>query len=142
MVDALGPGSTAPRDPSEVEHLLRRVPEVAFLPPLTELLPAPLRGELSPEAVAAGADRAWLRRLIAALARVEAHAQRTDDGGLRFLAVTLRHFLTKEAIPPAEHPLVVALFVRTAARRDGGADHPATVVAAMNDWPAATEPDR
>ena len=125
MVARLGPGSPDPRNPAEVEALLRMVPVVAFLPELEALVPAPLGpGPLTPEALAEGADAAWLARVTEALHALEARALGEANGGLRFLAVTLRHFLDVERIPPAEHPLVVALFARTDARRRARPDHP------------------
>lgn len=139
MVARLGPGSPAPANPGEVEALLRMVPAVAFFPELDALVPAPLGPEpLTPQAIARGVtelDPAWLPRVVDALRSLEARAQATTDGGLRFLAVTLRHFLhddherprepvPAEPVPPAEHPLVVALFARTEARRRARPDHP------------------
>lgn len=131
----LGPGSPAPRNPTEVEQLLRVVPRLAFVPELHALLPAPLGPEpVSPQAVAAGADPAWLRRVVQALQALEQRAAEQDDGGLRFLAVTLRHFLDEQRIEPAHHPLVAALFVRTAARRGELADHPNDVARVLDGW--------
>lgn len=134
MVAALGPGSPAPRNPEEIELLLRAVPHVAFAPELEPLLPAPLGPEpLAPGALAA-CDATWLARLTGALRAVEARALAHDDGGLRFLAVTLRHFLEAERLAPAEHPLVVALFARTAARRGDHPDHPQEVARVLDGW--------
>jgi hypothetical protein len=131
----IGPGSLAPRNPAEVEALLRVVPRVAFFPELGAVLPAPLgEQELSPEAVRVAADEAWLDRVIDALRALERRAVEHDDGGLRFLAVTLRCFLTEQRIDPAEHPLVVALFLRTVARRGALRDHPSDVARALDAW--------
>ncbi len=131
----IGPGSPAPRNPQEVEALLRVVPRIAFFPELSALLPAPL-GErpLSPQAVADTADEAWLGRMVDALEALERRADEHDDGGLRFLAITLRHFLAEQQIAPQEHPLVVSLFLRTVARRDDQPDHPNDVARALNAW--------
>ncbi|MCX4244247.1 hypothetical protein [Paraliomyxa miuraensis] len=135
MVARLGPGSPAPRNPDEVELLLRMVPKLAYFPELHALLPAPLPpGPLSPRAVAEGAEPQWLLRVVDALWALEQRASDHDDGGLRFLAVTLRHFLQEQRIDPAEHPLVVALFVRTAARRGELPDHPAHVARVLDGW--------
>ncbi|MEM9455816.1 MAG: hypothetical protein AAGF11_16670 [Myxococcota bacterium] len=134
MVGRIGPGSPAPRDPTEVEALLRVVPRIAFFPEIDAVLPAPLgQAALSAQVVAAS-DPAWLDRLVEALVALEQRAHEHDDGGLRFLAVTLRCFLTEQRIDPAEHPLVVALFLRTAARRGELADHPNDVARALNAW--------
>ena len=135
MVGGIGPGSAAPRNPAEVEALLRVVPRIAFFPELDALLPAPLGdAAVTPERVAEAADEAWMGRVVEALVALEGRAQAHDDGGLRFLAVTLRHFLTEQQISPAEHPLVVALFLRTAARRDGLPDHPNDIARTLNAW--------
>ncbi len=139
MVARLGPGSPAPASPAEVEALLRLVPVVAFQPELEPLVPAPLGAEpLTPHAVLAHADAAWLARVVEALRSLEARALAQDDGGLRFLAVTLGHFLGEgpdgQRLPPAEHPLVVALFARTDARRRGGPDHPSEVARLLDGW--------
>ncbi len=134
MVGRIGPGSPAPRNPTEIEALLRVVPRIAFFPEIDVMLPAPLgQAALSPQVVAAS-DPAWLDRLVEALVALEKRAHEHDDGGLRFLAVTLRCFLTEQRIDPAEHPLVVALFLRTAARRGELADHPNDVARALNAW--------
>jgi hypothetical protein len=151
VVTRLGPGSPAPAHPAEVEALLRLVPAVAFFPELDPLVPAPLGPEpLTPQAVARAVtehDPTWLPRVVAALRSLEARAQATADGGLRFLAVTLRHFLDPaegeppgervppvERVPPAEHPLVVALFARTDARRMARPDHPSEVARVLDRW--------
>jgi hypothetical protein len=123
VVARLGPGSPAPGNPDEVEALLRMVPVVAFFPELEPLVPAPLGpGPLTHQALSDGADAAWLARVAEALRTLEARANAEADGGLRFLAVTLCHFL--ERVAPHEHPLLVALFARTDARRRANPDHP------------------
>lgn len=125
MVARLGPGSPAPGSSGEVEALLRMVPVVAFFPELEPLVPAPLGpGPLTHQALTDGADAAWLARVAEALRTLEARANAEADGGLCFLAATLRHFLEPEPIAPHEHPLVVALFARTDARRQANPDHP------------------
>jgi hypothetical protein len=137
VVARLGPGSPEPRNPAEVEALLRMVPVVAFFSELEALVPAPFgAGPLTPQALtdAVAADAAWLARVVEALRALEARAQAQADGGLRFLATTLRHFLEVERIAPAEHPLVVALFARTDARRRGGPDHPNEVARVLDGW--------
>lgn len=133
----IGPGSPAPRNPQEVEALLRIVPRVAFISEIEALLPAPLPAADAPldaAAVTAAADPAWLARMIDALHALQRRAQASDDGGLRFLVVTLRHFLTEQRIAPGEHPLVVSLFLRTLARRDQRPDHPSEIARALNAW--------
>lgn len=118
MVTRLGPGSPAPASPAEVEALLRMVPVVAFFPELEAVMPAPLGpGPLTPHNVASSVHAAWLARVVDALRSLEARARAQSDGGLRFLAVTLRHFLradgsasdepsaSEQRVAPAEHPL-------------------------------------
>lgn len=135
MVARLGPGSPEPRNPAEVEALLRMVPVVAFMTELDALVPAPLgSAPLTPAALTEAADAAWLARVVEALGALQARAEVQTDGGLRFLAGTLRHFLEVERIPAAEHPLVVALFARTDARRRGGPDHPNEVARVLDGW--------
>jgi hypothetical protein len=139
VVARLGPGSPEPRDPAEVDALLRMVPVVAFFPELEALVPAPLGpGPLTPPALTEAADAAeggaWLARVGEALRALQARAEAQADGGLQFLAATLRHFLEVERIPAAEHPLVVALFVRTDARRHARPDHPNEVARVLDGW--------
>lgn len=135
MVERLGPGSPAPRTPAEVESLLHLVPSIAFMPEVEVLLPAPLGdGPLTAQALADTADAAWLRRLADGLHGLEQRAAADGDGGLRFLAVTLRHFIVEQRIPAGEHPLVVALYLRTVARRGELRDEPAAVARALDDW--------
>lgn len=141
MVARLGPGSPEPRSPGEVDALLRMVPVVAFMPELDALVPAPLGpGPLTPAALTEAADAAdptfsaWLARVADALRGLEARAEDRADQGLRFLAITLRHFLEVERIPAAEHPLIVALFARTHARRTGSPDHPNEVARVLDGW--------
>lgn len=111
------------------------VPRVAYFPELHALLPAPLGpGPVSPQAVQAGADPRWLSRVVQALRALEQRALDHDDGGLRFLAVTLRHFLDEQRIEPASHPLVAALFVRTAAQRGDLPDRPRDVARVLDGW--------
>ena len=133
MVARLGPGSPAPGTPGEGEALLRMVPVVAFSPELEPLLPATLGpGPLTHQAPTDGADAAWLARVAEALRTLEARANAEADGGLCFLAVTLRHFL--ERIAPHEHPLLVALFARTDAGRGARPEHPNEVARVLDGW--------
>lgn len=133
-VAPMGPGSPAPRGPDDVEALLRMVPRIAFVPELDALLPAPLGEAVLAPPVVSAADPAWLAGLVDALVALERRASANDDGGLRFLAVTLRCFLTEQRIDPAEHPLVVALYLRTAAHRGELSDHPDDVARALDTW--------
>jgi hypothetical protein len=124
-----------PADEAEVDALLRRVPDVAFAPEVEGCLfpPGALAGiDLlgAPALVAKLADGAYLARLRAALEVLGERARREKNGGLEFLATTLSHFIDRT--PPDRHPLVVALWCRSLARRLGKADVPAAIAVAMD----------
>ena len=132
-------GSVLPRDAREVDLLLRRVPEVAFVAEVEDCM-------FSAEALAAVAlhpvpsqlsrlcEPDYVDRLRAALDAARERAERDQNGGLQFLSITLRHYLG--GIPFGEHPLLVALLCRSRARVSGERDDPATVAAAMDDYAA------
>jgi hypothetical protein len=131
------PGSPMPADADEVDALLRLVPDVAFAPELgrclfaTEAL-AGMSPFAPPEQIAQLADAAYLVRLRAALDAVLERARRERNGGLEFLATTLGHFLDR--MTPGEHPLVVALWCRSWARRRGRDEVPAAIAVAMDEY--------
>jgi hypothetical protein len=135
----LHPGSRMPRDGDEVDVLLRLVPEIAFEPELAEcVLPAAaLAGAspLDPAHLARLADDAYLARMRGGLARLIARAERETNGGLQFLASTLEHFA--DQLSPDDHPLVVALWCRSWARKRGRDDAPAAIAVAMDDYESA-----
>jgi hypothetical protein len=129
-----------PADEGEVDALLRRVPEVAFAPELQGcLFPAEaLAGAdlySAPALVAKLADAGFVARLGAALDVLRERAHGEKSGGLEFLATTLRHFLDRT--PPDQHPLVVALWCRSLARRRGQDDVPASIAVAMDAYESA-----
>jgi len=131
------PGSPMPADPDEVDALLRLVPDVAFVPELDRcLFPNDALAGLSPfeppEQIARLADAAYLQGLRKSLDAVLARARREKNGGLEFLATTLAHFLDR--MTPGEHPLVVALWCRSWARRRGRDDVPAAIAVAMDEY--------
>lgn len=133
-------GSPMPADEDEVDALLRRVPDVAFAPEVEGCLfpPAALAGVdllSAPALVAKLADAAYLARLGAALEALGERARREKNGGLEFLATTLRHFVDRT--PPDRHPLVVALWCRSLARRLGKDDVPAAIAVAMDVYESA-----
>lgn len=133
----LGPGSPMPGDPDEVDALLRLVPEVAFVPEVEPCLFAPnaLAGTsvfAEADPIARLADAAYVARLRAGLETLAARAEREKNGGLEFLARTLGHFIDR--MPTGEHPLIVALWCRSCARRRGRDDVPAAIAIAMDDY--------
>jgi hypothetical protein len=131
------PGSPMPADSDEVDALLRLVPDVAFAPELERCLFA--SGALAgmspfapPEQIAQLADAAYLVKIRAGLDAARERALREKNGGLEFLATTLGHFLDR--MTPGEHPLVVALWCRSWARRRGRDDVPAAIAVAMDEY--------
>jgi hypothetical protein len=109
----LRPGSRVPRDPEERDLLLRRVPELAFLPELATLRFPPERILPAVEAdhaarIAELATPEYLERLHEALLEASVRAAAERNGGVSFLVTTLAYFLT--ALPPERHPLIVALY--------------------------------
>lgn len=136
-VARLGPGSPMPSNPEEVDALLRRVPDVAFAPELegcifTAEALAGLAPFAQPAHLARLADASYLGELTRALDAVKDRARRENDGGLEFLASSLAHFVSK--LPPEEHPLIVALWCRSWARKRGRDEVPAAVAAAMDEF--------
>jgi hypothetical protein len=130
-------GSPMPGDAGEVDALLRRVPQVAFAPELEGCLfeAKALAGTsvyAEPEQIARLADGAYVARLRAGLDALRERAKREDNGGLEFLARTLGHFLDR--MPLDEHPLVVALWCRSWARRRGRDEVPAAIAEAMDEY--------
>jgi hypothetical protein len=131
------PGSPMPANADEVDGLLRLVPELAFVPELEGCLFAAksLAGMspfAPPEEIAKLTDVAYLAGVRAALEamRVRGHAE--SNGGLEFLATTLAHFLHR--MTPGEHPLIVALWCRSWARRRGKDDVPEAIAVAMDEY--------
>ena len=138
MHPALHPGSPPPTDDQDVEFVLRAVPELAFLPELAACVPAATpSAEWPPERDAfAGQDLDGLRaRLVHGLAALADRAERERSGGLAFLVRTLTYFLVgPAALPAVEHPLIVALLLRSAARGHEGRDSALEIARAMDRW--------
>jgi hypothetical protein len=128
-------GSRMPVDGDEVDELLRRVPDVAFAPELAGCLFAqdavaratPLD---APAHITRLADAAYVSRLRAGLEALRDRARRESNGGMEFLATTLGHFADR--LPPDRHPLIVALWCRSVARRLGQHDVPPAIAVAMD----------
>lgn len=138
MHPALHPGSPPPADDEDVEVVLRAVPELVFFPELRPCVPTdPVTGPWPPSREAfAGRDLEPLR--AAALRGLEALADRAErerSGGTAFLVRTLTYFLVgPAALPAVEHPLLVALLLRGAARAHEGADTALEIARAMDRW--------
>lgn len=129
----LAPGSAEPSTPEEVEHLLHLVPDVVFEPELCRCVPRRRAADsLTPRVVDAETDAAWVDRVRDALRDLQERARLESRGGLVFLARTLLHFLDTEPIPPSQHPLVVALWLRAEAAAGRLADTPAAIGRAMD----------
>ena len=132
---AFGP---RPATPSEAELLLRRVPELAALPELAGCVVAPARTDSwppTPAEIAGLADAALADRVRVALRDLHARADREGAGGLAFLTGALAHFLAPaRALPPLEHPLIVALLLRAAAQARGEPDGADAIAALMDLW--------
>lgn len=131
------PGSPMPTDADEVDALLRLVPDVAFAPEVDRcLFAAEALAGMSPfappEQIARLADAEFVARLRGALDAARERARREKNGGLEFLATTLAHFLDR--MTPGEHPLVVALWCRSWARRRGRDEVPAAIAVAMDEY--------
>lgn len=140
MRDELGlhPGSRPPDGPEEVEALLRRVPELAFVPELEPCVPHTPPGVAwppSPADLVAGADAEFLARVLTGLSALAERAERERNGGLAALIRILTYFLHGDAaLPAGEHPLLVALLLRGAARAQGRPDAAAEIARAMDLW--------
>lgn len=134
MSPALRPGSPEPADHDAVEQLLRFVPELAFLPELAPCVPSPRRDETALRPDAIDVDDAFVQRLAQGLRTLQERAQREQNGGLLFLTRTLVHFLCEEPVPAKEHPLIVALYLRSEARAGRLDDTPAALSRAMDGF--------
>ncbi|WAS96957.1 hypothetical protein [Nannocystis punicea] len=138
MHPALHPGSPPPADDEDVEFLLRAVPELAFFPELADCVgTGGYDGPWPPGREAfAGRDLADLRdRALRGLEALADRAERERSGGLAFIVRTLTYFLVgPAALPAVEHPLLVALLLRGAARTHEGADTALEIARAMDRW--------
>lgn len=127
----LQPGSSEPQSPREIDELLTAVPELAFLPEFEGCIPTLGSGGPSHE----DADRiSDVHGITAALHALSQAATSQGNGGLSFLVRTLLHFIEVKAVPPSQHPLIVALYLRGSARSRGESETPASVATAMDDW--------
>lgn len=138
MHPALLPGSPPPQDEHDVEFVLRAVPELAFLPELAGGVPElSVADDWPPGRDAfAGHELGPLQSAVMrGLEALAARAERERCGGLAFLVRTLTYFLVgPAALPAVEHPLIVALLLRGAARGRDGLDTPLEIARAMDRW--------
>ncbi len=131
----LRPGSPEPGTPEAVDALLTAVPELAFFPVFDACVPE----LVEPDADHHGAvDRVFSSggdaHVVATLVQLAEQADRTSNGGLAFLVRAMLLFVQEQPVPPSQHPLFVALYLRSLARFRGRAETPAAVAAAMDHW--------
>ena len=126
-------GSAEPKNPTEVDALLTAVPELAFMPDFEACVPA-MEATQPPSHEDADARMSDVRGVAMALRALAALATSQANGGLAFLVHTLLHFIEVKGVPPSQHPLMVALYLRGSARARGEAETPAAVAAAMDHW--------
>lgn len=138
MHPRLMPGSPPPQDQEDVEAVLRAVPDLACWPELDACvpdLPAGPDAAPTPAELTRLVDAAALARVLTGLESLAARAESERSGGLAFLVRTLTHFLVGEAaLPAAEHPLLVALYLRGVARAHGRREAPPEIARAMDGW--------
>lgn len=138
MHPALLPGSPPPQDDQDVEFILRAVPELAFSPELAGCIPElSVPGEWPPtrQQIGDSEPEGFRAQVLSGLEALAARAERERSGGLAFLVRTLTYFLAGEAaLPAVEHPLMVALLLRAAARGREGLDTPLELARAMDRW--------
>ena len=129
----LQPGSPEPKSPAEIDALLTAVPELAFLSEFDGCVPA-MDGscEVSHEDV--DSRMSDVSGVASALHALSAAAISESNGGLEFLVRTLLHFIEVQRVPPSQHPLIVALYLRGNVRAHGEAETPASIAAAMDHW--------
>ncbi len=132
--DELEPGSREPSDPAEVDHLLSFVPELSFLDAFADCVPALPPSPPTHAEVDAYFEGESLATVVAALRSVGGEAERTDNGGIAFLVRTMLHFIEAQPVPASQHPLLVALYLRGAARASGTAETSRAIANAMDRW--------
>ena len=130
----LQPGSREPASPSEVDRLLTFVPALAFLPALSASVPHLAEGAATHEAVDTHFRDEPLERVAVGLRTLAQQATAERNGGLAFLVRTMLHFIEDQPVPPSQHPLLVALYLRGVARAAGDSESPRTIAAAMDRW--------
>ena len=138
MHPRLMPSSPPPQDPDDVEAVLRAVPDLACWPELDRCVPDLPAGRdvaPSPAELTRLVDGAALARVLTGLGSLAARAESERNAGLAFLVRTLTHFLVGDAaLPAAEHPLLVALYLRGVARACGRRESPPEIARALDQW--------
>jgi hypothetical protein len=130
----LQPGSSEPASPHEVDLLLTFVPELSFLPPLAPGVPRLPPGAATHQAVDDHFRDQALEVVVSGLRTLTQQAAAERNGGLAFLVRTLLHFIEEQPVPPSQHPLLVALYLRGVARAAGQDESPRAIAAAMDRW--------
>ncbi len=131
----LQPGSAEPTTPQGIDDVLTAVPELAFFPAFDACVPQSVADDN--EHHAAVDERFGPGKEAAVIAALEGLAEQAGadhNGGLAFLVRTMLHFVHAQPVPPSQHPLFVALYLRALARARGGAETPAAIAAAMDHW--------
>ncbi|MBV1858322.1 MAG: hypothetical protein KUG77_07910, partial [Nannocystaceae bacterium] len=129
----LQPGSSEPAGRAEIDALLTAVPELAFMPEFEGCVPT-LDGVTETSHEDADNRMSDVRGVATVLHTLSKEATSQANGGLLFLVRTLLHFIEVQAVPPSQHPLIVALYLRGSARCRGETETPASVAAAMDHW--------
>lgn len=129
----LQPGSREPATSDEIDLLLTYVPELAFLPALERCVPD-VEGPPHHRAVDAHFDERGIAPVVVTLKTLATEAAAEHNGGLVFLVRTMLHFIEVQPVPPSQHPLLVALYLRGTARSSGVADSARRLADAMDRW--------
>ncbi|MCR9165620.1 MAG: hypothetical protein ACE37F_00410 [Nannocystaceae bacterium] len=130
---AISPGSREPSAPAEIDTLLTFVPELSFFREFDDCVPT-VGGTASHEEVDAHYDDAALEPVLVALRSLAERASADANGGLAFLVRTMLHFLQAQKVPPSQHPLLVALYLRGTARATGSTENARTIASLMDRW--------
>ncbi len=140
MTDALerpelGAGSPEPTDAAAIDELLSAVPELAFAPEFDGCVPTltPVQTDAH-AAVDAHYDERGRAEVVEALTTIQQAAVAASNGGLAFLVRSMLHFAVEQPVPPSQHPLFVALYLRGLARVQGAAETPAAIALQMDRW--------
>ncbi len=129
----LGPGSSEPGTSTEVDELLTFVPELAFLPEFDACVPS-VDDHATHEEVDAHFDYETIEPVVGALKTLAEQAAADSNGGLAFLVRTMLHFLQVQKVPPSQHPLLVALYLRGSARATASSETARAIASVMDRW--------
>jgi hypothetical protein len=127
-------GSSEPVDATQIDELLTFVPELAFQAAFEPALPDVSPGTASHAAVDQHFREDQLAAVREALHQLAQRAASEANGGVTFLVRTMLHFIDVERVPPSQHPLLVALYLRAHARANGTPDSPRAIASEMDHW--------